>query len=205
MIDNAIPYKSIIMRCDRMEKSAFRELASEVAIEFYKTGMEAVWVQVQKSAGEFAEESDEQVKAYFIQKYGCKPAELEKRCIFLKDICTGKYIATCMAWFEAKGDKVVPVLHWLAVADDYSGRSYARMLITQVMLLFDKYAPMESIYLHTQPWSYRAIKLYNDFGFCMSRNDVYGTAVNEYEEAMQILERCMSEEAYEKLIQTSVE
>ena len=68
MIDNAIPYKSIIMRCDRMEKSAFRELASEVAIEFYKTGMEAVWVQIQKSAGEFAEESDEQVKAYFIQK-----------------------------------------------------------------------------------------------------------------------------------------
>lgn len=205
MIDNSIPYKSIIMRCNRMEKSAFRELASEVEIEFYKTGMEVVWVQVQKSAGEFAEESDEQVKVFFMQKYGCKPAELEKRCIFLKDICTGKYIGTCMAWFEAKRDKVVPVLHWLAVTDDYSGRSYARMLITQVMLLFDKYAPMESIYLHTQPWSYRAIKLYNDFGFCMSRNDVYGTAVNEYEEAMQILERCMSKEAYEKLIQTSVE
>ena len=110
-----------------------------------------------------------------------------------------------MAWFEAKGDKVVPVLHWLAVADDYSGRSYARMLIAQVMLLFDKYAPMESIYLHTQPWSYRAIKLYNDFGFCMSRTDVYGTAVNEYEEAMAILGKCMSREAYEKLMLTSVE
>ena len=85
MIDNAIPYKSIIMRCDRMEKSAFRELASEVEIEFYKTGMEAVWVQVQKSAGEFEKESDEQVKAYFMERYGCKPSELEKRCILLKD------------------------------------------------------------------------------------------------------------------------
>ncbi len=205
MIDNSIAYKSIIMRCDWIEKSAFLELSSEVEIEFYKIGMEVVWVQVQKSAGEFAEESDEQVKAYFMQKYGCKPAELEKRCIFLKDICTGKYIGTCMAWFEAKADKAVPVLHWLAVADEYSGRGYARVLITQVMILFEKYALGQSIYLHTQPCSYRAIKLYNDFGFCMSRNDVYGTAVNEYEEAMEILEKCMSREAYEKLVLTSVE
>ncbi len=45
----------------------------------------------------------------------------------------------------------------------------------------------------------------NDFGFCMSRNDVYGMAVNEYEEAMEILEKCMSAEAYEKLVLTSVE
>lgn len=110
-----------------------------------------------------------------------------------------------MTWFETKGDTVVPVLHWLAIADDYSGRGYARMLITQVMMLFAKYAPGQSIYLHTQPWSYRAIKLYNDFGFCMSRNDVYGTAVNEYEEAMEILEKCMSKETYEKLALTSVE
>lgn len=205
MIDNSIAYKSIIVRCDRIEKSAFLELSSEVEIEFYQNGMEDVWVQVQKRAGEFEKESDEQVKAYFMERYGGKSSELKKRCIFLKDIRKGEYIGTCMAWFETKGDKMVHVLHWLAVADEYSGRGYARMLITQVMILFEKYAPMESIYLHTQPWSYRAIKLYNDFGFCLPRNDVYGTAVNEYEEAMKILERCMSEEAYEKLIQTSVE
>ena len=203
--ESCIAYKSIIMRCDELQKSAFRELSSEVEIEFYKSGMEDVWVQVQKCAGEFKKESDEQVKAYFMERYGCQPEELKKRCIFLKDIHKGEYIGTCMAWFEAKGDKVVPVLHWLAVADDYSGRGYARMLITQVMELFEKYAAGQSIYLHTQPCSYRAIKLYNDFGFCMSRNDVYGTAVNEYEEAMEILEKCMSEEAYKRVVLTSVE
>lgn len=205
MIDNSIEYKSIIMRCDQIEKSAFLELSSEVEIEFYQNGMEDVWVQVQKCAGEFEKESDEQVKAYFMERYGCKSSELKKRCIFLKDMRKGEYIGTCMAWFETKGDKIVPVLHWLAVADEYSGRGYARMLITQVMILFEKYAPGQSIYLHTQPWSYRAIKLYNDFGFCMSRYDVYGTAVNEYEEAMKILGKCMSEKAYEKLALTSVE
>lgn len=205
MIDSSIEYKSIIMRCDKIEKSAFLELSSGVEIEFYKTGMEDVWVQIQKNAGEFGNESDEQVKAYFMERYGRKPSELKKRCIFLKDIHKGEYIGTCMAWFEAKGDRTVPVLHWLAVADEYSGRGYARMLITLVMTLFEKYAPEQSVYLHTQPWSYRAIKLYNDFGFCISKNDVYGTAVNEYEEAMGILGKCMSKEAYEKLALTSVE
>ncbi len=205
MIDNSIAYKSIIMRCDQIEKSAFLELSSEVEIEFYQNGMEDVWAQVQKVAGEFKKESDEQVKVYFMEKYGRNASELEKRCIFLRDIHTREYIGTCMAWFGAKGDEVVPVLHWLAVADDYSGRGYARMLITRVVTLFENYAPGQSIYLHTQPCSYRAIKLYNDFGFCMSRNDVYGTAVNEYEEAMTILGKCMSEETYEKLVLTSVE
>lgn len=205
MIDNSIAYKSIIMRCDQIEKSAFLELSSEVEIEFYQKGMEDVWVHVQKRAAEFVKESDEQVKAYFMERYGRKQSELQNRCIFLKDIHKGEYIGTCMAWFEAKGDKIVPVLHWLAVADDYSGRGYARMLITQVMILFEKYAPGQRIYLHTQPCSYRAIKLYNDFGFCMSRYDVYGTAVNEYTEAMEVLGKCMSEEAHEKLVRTSVE
>ncbi len=62
MTDNSIAYKSIIMRCDQIEKSAFSELSSEVETEFYQNGMEDVWVKVQKSAGEFEKESDEQVK-----------------------------------------------------------------------------------------------------------------------------------------------
>lgn len=82
MIDNSIPYKSIIMRCDQIEKSAYLELSFEVELEFFKNGMEDVWVHVQKSAGEFEKESDEQVKAYFMERYGCKPAELKERCIF---------------------------------------------------------------------------------------------------------------------------
>lgn len=164
------------MRCDQIDKSAFLELSSDVEIEFYKTGMEAVWAQIQKSAGAFEKESEEQIKSYFMRKFGHNTTELQKRCIFFKDINKREYIGTCMAWVEKKGNKVIPVLHWLAVVDKYSGRGYARMLITQEMLLFEQYAPNRSIYLHTQPGSYRAIKLYSDFGFCMSKNEVYGTA-----------------------------
>ena len=205
MVYNSIAYKSIIMRCDCVKKGAFLETASEVEMVFYKAGMEEVWAQVQKAAGEFADESYEQVISYFMRRYGDNPVELERRCIFLKEKKTGTFIGTCMAWFALKDKKIVPVLHWLAVADDFSGKGYARMLITQVIKLFEEYAPDAPIYLHTQPCSYRAIKLYNDFGFNIAKSDTYGTAVNEYEEAMLILQKCMEEEAFMKLQRTSME
>lgn len=60
-------------------------------------------------------------------------------------------------------------------------------LITRVLILFEQLGMELPIYLHTQPWSYRAVKLYNDFGFCIAQTDTYGTAVNEYEKAMPVL------------------
>lgn len=145
-----------------------------------------------------------------MERFGSCQSELSKRCIFLKEKNTNQYIGTCMAWFELKEDnnvsviQNVSVIHWLAVDDAYSGKGYARMLITQVLKIFEQQGEAEKIYLHTQPCSYRAIKLYSDFGFCMCKTDTYGTAVNEYEEAMEILEKHMTKESYLKLVQTSV-
>ena len=204
MIDSSIEYKSIILRCDRIDKSAYLELDSDVEIEFYKKGMETVWTGVQKGAGEFQRVIDLDVTAYFIERYGREQDELEKRCIFLKKKSTKKYIGTCMAWFEHKGEVEVPVLHWLAIDDAYSGKGYARMLITQVLKIFEQLDARQKIYLHTQPASYRAIKLYNDFGFCMTRTDTYGTAVNEYEDALPILKKHMTFDSYSKLVQTII-
>ncbi len=78
------------------------------------------------------------------------------------------------------------------------------MLITQVLKFFEEHGEDDVIYLHTQPCSYRAIKLYNDFGFGMSKADTYGDAINEYEEAMPILEKYMEKESYAKLLASTV-
>lgn len=204
MIDASIEYKSIIMRCDRIDKSAYLELPSGIEAVFYKEGMEMVWAKVQKAAGEFAEDSVSDAAAYFMERYGDRRQELSERCVFLKEQETGRYIGTCMAWFEQKNGEEVPVLHWLAVDDAYAGNGYARMLITQVMKLFERFAKGQKIYLHTQPCSYRAIKLYNDFGFSITRTDTYGTAVNEYEEAMPLLKKHMTAETYERLLRTAL-
>lgn len=204
MIDSTIEYKSIIMRCDCIDKSAYAEPDSGVEIEFYKQGMESVWAEIQKSAGEFADSSEAEVVSYFTERFGVMQQELERRCIFLKEKKTGTYFGTCIAWFEPRGEEKVPVLHWLAVKDTYANRGYARVLVTEVMNIFEQLDSKQKIYLHTQPCSYKAIKLYNDFGFCMTETDTYGTAVNEYIEAMPILEKYMISEAYAKLLQTSV-
>lgn len=204
MIDCNIAYKSIIMRCDRIDKSAYAEPDSDVEIEFFQQGMESVWAEVQKGAGEFADCTETEVVSYFTKRFGESQQELERRCILLKEKETGTYIGTCIAWFEPKGEETVPVLHWLAVKDTYANRGYARVLITKIMNIFEQVDSEQKIYLHTQPCSYKAIKLYNDFGFCMTKADTYGTAVNEYTEAMAILEKYMTSESYKRLLQTSV-
>ncbi len=99
---------------------------------------------------------------------------------------------------------MVSVLHWLAVDKRDTGKGYARMLITEVLKVFERLEESEKIYLHTQPGSYKAIKLYNDFGFCIAKEDTYGTAVNEYQEAMPILKKYMSKESYIKLESSQV-
>lgn len=53
MIDSQVEYRSIIMRCDRIDKSAYLEPASNVEFVCYQKGMKAVWADIQKNAGEF--------------------------------------------------------------------------------------------------------------------------------------------------------
>ena len=70
---------------------------------------------------------------------------------------------------------------------------------------FEQKYGKQAVYLHTQSESYQAIKLYNDFGFNITQEDSYGHAVNEYEDAMEILKEVMNSEAYKRLKNTAVQ
>lgn len=59
MSERNIAYKSIIMRCDCIKESACLEVSDKFAIVKYRPGMEAVWVEIQKAAGQFGGYSDE--------------------------------------------------------------------------------------------------------------------------------------------------
>lgn len=205
MNQKSIEYKSIIMRCDKINHDAYRGLPENVEIEFYKNGMEETWKDIQKNAGEFSSKTDEEIIHYFLERFGNKKFLLEKQCFFLKDHNTQNYIGTCMAWETVKNNQTIPILHWLAVSDAFSRQGFARILITQVLKIFEKSYPAASIYLHTQPSSYAAIKLYHDFGFHICRKDTYGTAVNEYEEAIEILKTVMIPKEFEKITEDSVQ
>lgn len=205
MFDKSIEYRSIIMRCDIINKQAFCPLPSSVSIEYYTDGMEKIWIKIQREAGEFSQKTDAEVLTYFKERFLSKKDLLKKCCIFLRDNQTGNYIGTCMAWEAQKGTSNIPILHWLAVSDKFSGQGHARTLITLILNIFQKSRPGEPVYLHTQPASYRAIKLYHNFGFHICRKDTYGTAKNEYAAAIKILKNLMRPKEYQELISCSVE
>jgi ribosomal protein S18 acetylase RimI-like enzyme len=204
MFDTSIEYKSIIMRCDQIYKDAYRPLPPLVSIEFYTEGMESIWMKIQREAGEFSQKTDAEVLAYFKDRFGSKKELLKERCLFLKDNQTGRYIGTCMAWEAKKNDLTIPILHWLAVSDAFGGQGFARILITLILKIFENTNPNEAIYLHTQPSSYPAIKLYHDFGFRICRTDTYGTAINEYQDAKKVLEKVMTQETFQTLISDAI-
>ncbi|MDY2726045.1 MAG: N-acetyltransferase [Anaerostipes faecalis] len=199
-----IDYKSIIMRCDNIRHQAYKNLPESAQLEFYHTGMESVWKDIQKASGEFSSKSDKEILDYFRNRFCQNIPLLEKRCLFLKNKYTNQYIGTCMAWESMKDNQEIPILHWLAVSRQFSGRGFARILITQILQLFETYYPGRAIYLHTQPSSFAAIKLYHDFGFNICQKDTYGTAVNQFEDAVNILKDIMFEDEFKELINDSV-
>lgn len=200
-----IAYKSIIMRCDKVQENAFREVPHGYVIEHYRSGMESVWAEIQQAAGEFQHETQEGTIEYFYRAFGRNENLLKQRMVFLKDVNTSEYVGVCAAWFSQKNGQEIPIIHWLAVIPTYRGRGCARMLITAVMKMFSREYPGQMIYLHTQPSSYQAIKLYQDFGFCMAKKDCYGTAENEYEEAMIILETVMKKDVFTQMQRQAVD
>src|SRR5699024_5149220 len=105
-----------------------------------------------------------------------------------------KPIGTCFVW---KSYNTIYTLHWFKVLKEYEGRGIGRALLSIVMksLSKDEYP----IFLHTHPSSYRAIKLYSDFGFCLLSDPLIGSRKNDLEECLPILEKYMTRSDFNKL------
>jgi hypothetical protein len=55
------------------------------------------------------------------------------------------------------------------------------------------------IYIHTQPSSFKAIKLYSDFGFKLLNGGRIGHRDNELEKSLQILREFMPQNDFDRL------
>ena len=129
---------------------------------------------------------------YFDRVYRPKEAEFFSRCIFVRN-GEGEPVATAFLW-DAYGS--VPTLHWVKTRKEYEGRGIGRALLTKLLLAED--AP-ETICLHTQPGSFRAIKLYTDFGFAFITDEKVGCRENQLAESLPYLKEAMLPEAYAAL------
>ena len=60
------------------------------------------------------------------------------------------------------------------------------------------------VYIHTQPWSWKAIFLYLSLGFRLQINDTFSQYENEYGKAMSELKKIVSEKQFKILQKSSV-
>lgn len=192
MLDRSIPFYNLILRCDRYP---FRPVALPpgCAIVPYEKGLERDWARMECAIGDF--ETPKEAEGYFLEKYAAGSAP--EKLLFLKSE-RGQTVGACICWEDLRQGKAVHSLHWLVVDEAYQGRGLGRALCTEAMDRF-YLSGGGPVYIHTQPWSWKAILLYTSLGFQLQKTDAFAAYANQYDEAMEALRAVLSPEQYARL------
>lgn len=126
------------------------------------------------------------MQRYFQDVYAARSALFFSRCLVVADR-QDEPVATCFLWPAYEG--AIHTLHWLKVRRDHEGLGIGRGLLSHLL------APLTAddlpLYLHTQPESYRAIKLYSDLGFDLIENEQIGWRSNDLAASLPYLRQHM--------------
>jgi len=182
MLDRTIPYYNIIMKGDSRVGADVR-LPQGYTLRAYRAGDEADWARMECAVGDFP--AREAAAAYFAANFGGAQAALAKR-MAIAIAPDGTAAGACMAWRETRGEETASFVHWLVVDPAHQGRGLGRALCAKTLQTFRLLGEYE-VYLHTQPWSYKAVMLYDSFGFRMLRRGTFLGKENEYAPAMETL------------------
>ena len=197
MLDRTIPFYNTIMKCsDYSPRRA--ELPDGFSIVSYARGYEKEWAELECAAGDF--DSPEAAEKYFAETYLQDP-EMFPNILFLLDR-EGGVAGSCIAWQDTQGEKSVPSLHWLVVQERYQGIGLGRALAAAAMNIYAERGALP-VYIHTQPWSWKAILLYRSLGFRLQKTETFSHYENEYGKAMAELGKIVSKEQYDLLLQSS--
>ena len=82
--------------------------------------------------------------------------------------------------------------------EEYQGRGLGKALCYATMNCFKEQENLP-VYIHTQPWSWKAIFLYLSIGFKLQKTDTFSHYENEYYQAMAELKKIVSEKQFELL------
>ena len=189
MIDRTIPYYNIIMRCDRVLPMEVK-LPAGYSIRSYRPGDEDAWAGLMCAVGEQTDLAE--AKALFTGRY-LADAALTDRIFFAVD-AEGTVIGSAIAW-----DDGLRVLHWLAVHPAHQGKGLGKALCQTCLRLFRREDNSKPVYLHTQPWSWKAILLYISLGFKLQPKDTIYNYENQYAQAMETLRTIVTPEQYAKM------
>ena len=197
MLDRTIPFYNTIMKCSDYSLRN-TELPDGFSIVSYQHGYEKEWAKLEYAVGDF--DSLDSAEKYFVESY-LQNSELFLNILFLLNE-EHEVVGSCIAWQDKQSENSVSSLHWLVVREEYQGMGLGRALGTAVMNIYAERGDLP-VYIHTQPWSWKAIFLYVSLGFRLQKTDTFSHYRNEYEKAMAELRRIVSKEQYELLVRTS--
>ena len=150
----------IFMVCRKIKTMAFKNLSDEYYVRnLQKTELE-LWKKLPFYEYEYTQKDNENMTKWFKLLYSKNEELFYKKCSV---VCNknGEIIGSCFLWKSY--DNQINSVHWLKIVPQYENKGIGRALLT--ILFKDVVKKDMPIYLHTQVGSFRAIKLYSDFGF----------------------------------------
>lgn len=193
MEEKDIPDLNIFMMCEKLNENALKQLPKGFHVRSCRKDELEVWKQFPFDNAQDKVQYLDFMTDYYNSVYKKNEELFYKSCLFVCD-SNDRPVATCFAW---KSYESFYTIHWLKVLKEYEGMGLGRAILSIVM----KQIPKEEypIYLHTQPGSFRAIKLYSDFGFSILTDEYIGNRKNEIKDSIPYLKYFMGKEKFSPL------
>ncbi len=192
-MNEEIPDLNLFMVCEQLQHGSVSTLPDTFHFRKCREDELDIWKSMPFDNPGEAIEYQGFMTDYFNTVYADKKDLFYETCFF---VCNAKDepIATAFIW---KAYDKFNSIHWLKVRKSYEDQGIGRALLSYLMA---RLKPGDyPVYLHTHPSSYRAIKLYSDFGYVFLSNPIIGHRSNDLEECLPILERHLPEEDFRKL------
>ncbi|MEM7028495.1 MAG: GNAT family N-acetyltransferase [Chloroflexota bacterium] len=195
--DEDIPDRNLFMMCQALNTDAISALPDEYHVRTCRKDELELWKAMHFDTPEEATVYQEYMTDFFTRVYAPKGNLFFETCLFVCDE-RDTPIASAFIW---KVHGSFNTIHWLKVIKAYEGQGIGRALLSIIMQDIKKTG--YPVYLHTQPASYRAIKLYSDFGFHLLSDPMIGHRKNDLQECLPILKKYMTKADFANLQTTT--
>jgi ribosomal protein S18 acetylase RimI-like enzyme len=183
---------NIFMMCKEVNRQAFSSLPPGFTVRTLRREELDLWKAMPFDDGYTADHAA-YMDEFFRTTYAAQEETFFARTLVVCDR-HDQIVGTCFLW-QAYG--LFNTVHWFKVVKGYENRGIGRALLS---ILFQDVTDADlPIYLHTQPESFRAIKLYSDFGFDLLTDQRIGQRDNHIEQCLPYLKAMMPKEDYDQL------
>lgn len=184
---------NLFMICTQLNKDALTALPQGFTLRPCRKEELSIWKAMPFDDEKTALAYEPYMQSYFDLVYQDKSDLFYERCLFLCD-ADDQPVGTAFIW---PAYNQINTLHWVKIKKGYEDKKLGRAMLSAILGgLHESDFP---IYLHTQPGSYRAIKLYCDFGFKFITDEQVGARHNDLNMVLPDLQRLMTKEAFEQL------